>query len=149
LQHKHTIQVQKVLSIIEEVAFQMDQEEVEIQKHVVALRTKEAAEREKLEDEKFQELQRRVEQQKQQRTTSVSLGNVELSALSKLQLLRPTEPSPERIRRDQSGEEPGITGSSSSTQYRLLDDDETKSIEVLYSYQKNIHSLVYSLKLCR
>jgi hypothetical protein len=135
LKLQHTRQVAHVLTQLEQVAVDMDKEEVEKIKQREILLQRQRQERDRIERARYAELQRRVQRQMQphQRPPSAAAvaradgSNLAASALSKLELLRkpvqPTVASAEgSIRRDPSGEEPR---GEPSTRYRLdFDDDD-------------------------
>jgi hypothetical protein len=118
LQRQHTTQITQVLDQLELVAQKMDTYETLRQRHAkeVARQAQEAKEQEEL--LRFAALQQRVELQKQ--TTASDLSNIEASALSKLQLLLPSQP---RIPCDPSGSKEPPLGPP-STRYSLRDDTE-------------------------
>jgi hypothetical protein len=136
LQVQHTRQVTKVLTQLEQVAAEMDKEELEKQKQREIQIQKNKEERERIERKQYEDLQRRVQRQMQQskqtqnQKSDEKPDNMEASALSKLELLmrKPAENVPEgSIRRDPSGEEP--KKGSPSTRYRLNFDDDDESDE--------------------
>jgi hypothetical protein len=140
LQVQHTRQVTKVLTQLEQVATEMDKEELEKQRQREIHHQKKQEERENIERKQYEDLQRRVQKQMQQSKAQSQHqnsdvrsdpDNLEASALSKLELLMrkpaPSAPEDYSIRRDPSGEEPR---GEPSTRYRLnLDDDDDSSVD--------------------
>jgi hypothetical protein len=146
VQVQHTKQVQNVLTQLEQVATAMDKEELEKTRLREIQIQKKKEERERIERKQYEDLQRRVQRQMQQskqqtnqnQTTDTNSENLEVSALSKLELLRKPElptyqaathssPSEDSsIRRDPSGEEPK---GDPSSRYRLAFDDDSSADE--------------------
>ena len=122
-QNHHTLQISKVIAILEGVVRRMDTEELEKQRREALRIQKEKEEAARKEMERFLELQKRAERQTQYCSSSeLSTDQIEASAMSKLDLLRKlSEPSESTIRRDPSGEEPK---GQPSSRYRLMEDDD-------------------------
>lgn len=136
LQRKHTAQIDKVIQQLQVVANKMDEYEALKQAAAREAARKAAEAREQEELLRFAALQQRVEQQKKrsataaknntQNTNTTNNNTVEASALSKLQLLLPPQPT-RRIQRDPSGEEPL---GPPSTRYGM-DDEEDEENEMV------------------
>ena len=135
LRDRHTRQVQKVLSLLEDVANRMDVEELKRQKEREEQRKREEEERARLEQKRYEELQLRMQRQQQFSNQSKPGESVESSAMSKLERLRVNLSAKQegtgrvnlsataqpRIKRDPSGEEP--VGMRTS-RYHLPSDEE-------------------------
>jgi hypothetical protein len=143
LQVQHTKQVTKVLTQLEQVAKEMDKEELEKQRQREIQIQRKQEERQNIERKQYEDLQRRAQRQMQESKAQSQFqnqnsdarsdpDNLEASAISKLELLmrKPTPSAPAEdysIRRDPSGEEPR---GEPSTRYRLnLDDDDDSSAD--------------------
>jgi len=136
LRDKHNRQVNKVIVQLEEVAQQMDVQEIRLQKEREVQAKREAEERARREQLKYEELMQRAQMQQRIPSQSRPGESVADSAMSKLEKLKfdlsttqegtgrvnsAASSSLQRIRRDPSGEEPSTIRTS---RYHLPSDDD-------------------------
>jgi len=120
LHKQHTVQVTKVLDLLESVVTRMDKDCLEQQRQATIRAERERLEKERIQQKQFEEWQQRIQLQKKKTPTPSSSSDVQQSALDKLKLLQG----------DTGGQEiaTGVPISSrkrSSTRYGLIDDSDT------------------------